>query len=276
MTAACWGQLSKHSWFEGEPVQIVCDLFTLAYKNPEGTAGYIINAPYSTKRGKWKGYVKVFLIGNGNVWVHTSMLTRMPFSFDPRDHNAAMKQHETICSQKKRQKRTQTRQRHKENRKETRQAKDAGWAAFLEQVQAGALSQHWDDILPRAPRKCHTVWNKYVDMPRFRSLLPKTVISDPGPDATKALREWIVRMADTSPAACSAWLRRHSLAPHENFAEKHCWWHANAYLTGVSVAEAQKAVMQFARDSAMIVQCCNALMCDRMNKERWPFEFTQQ
>ena len=113
MTAACWGQWSKQSWFEREPVQIVCDLFTLAYKYREGTAGYIINAPYSTKRSKWKGYVKVFLIGNGSVWVHTCILTRMPFSFDPREHNAAMKQHETICSEKKRQKRTQKRQRHK-------------------------------------------------------------------------------------------------------------------------------------------------------------------
>ena len=75
----------------------------------------------------------------------------MPFSFDPREHNAAMKQHETICSEKKRQKRTQKRQRHKENRKEKRQAEDAGWAAFLEQVQAGALSQQWDDIPPRVP-----------------------------------------------------------------------------------------------------------------------------
>jgi hypothetical protein len=71
------------------------------------------------------------------------------------------------------------------------------------------------------------------------------------------LRTWL---------SCWTWLRQHSLHPHENFADKHCWWHANTDLTGQSVSEAQRMVLHYAHERGMPFEFWRALVADKISK----------
>lgn len=157
------------------------------------------------------------------------------------------------------------------NRKHKRQENHGSWLTFVEELEAGAPVPLQPQMFSAAPRKRKIRMNKHVGMPRFRSLLPSTWFSG---EARHDMRPWWELPLSTGTrvrSECLSWLHRHSLVPHENFAEKHCWCEANEDLTGLSVARAQALVVKAAQDSGMSKGWCKALLSDRTTKEQITF-----
>jgi hypothetical protein len=162
---------------EGEPVKLICDLFTeTEHKLSQGTAGYIINAPHPTKHGKWKRYVQVFLIDSGNFWIHSSSLVSMPPAFDPHEHNEYMRNEQEIRDEKQiqtqREKRRRKRQKCQRRKQKAWEEQRQDWAAMVEATETGIAADMPASITPKTTRNCRLPPNKYSDLPHFGSLSP--------------------------------------------------------------------------------------------------------
>ena len=63
------------------------------------------------------------------------------------------------------------------------------------------------------------------------------------------------------------WLCEHRLVPCENYASGHCWWVANAEITGLCIQEAQRRVVAFASLHALPPTICDGLTAEFTHKE---------
>ena len=63
------------------------------------------------------------------------------------------------------------------------------------------------------------------------------------------------------------WLCEHRLVPCENYASGHCWWVANAEITGLCIQEAQRRVVAFASLHALPATICDGLTAEFTHKE---------